>query len=82
MTLPRIFKRYGDSAVGMGIGYGLYGQGFGVRVPAGARFSDPHVVSLGPGAHPMDTRDPSPGVKWPERETDHSPASSAEVKNT
>jgi hypothetical protein len=42
-------------------------------------------VQTGSGAHPvsyqMGTGGSSPGVKWPVREANHSPPSSAEVKN-
>jgi hypothetical protein len=42
-------------------------------------------VSMGvvrhPASYPMGTRDFSLGVKWPECEADHSPPSSAEVRN-
>jgi hypothetical protein len=53
----------------------------GDRIPVGARFSAP--VQTGPGAYPasytMGTRS-FPGVKWPGRGVDHTPTSSAEVK--
>jgi hypothetical protein len=43
-----------------------------------------HRVQNGSGAHPasypMGIRGTSLGVKWPGREADHSPPSSAEVK--
>jgi hypothetical protein len=43
-----------------------------------------HCVQNGSGAHTasyqMDTRGSFPGVKRPEREADHSPTSSTEVK--
>jgi hypothetical protein len=58
----------------------------GVPVPAGAgNFSPYHRVQTGSGPHPasypMGTRGSFPGVKRPGREADHSPPSSAEVKN-
>jgi hypothetical protein len=61
-------------------------QGSRVRFPAGAaNFSLHHRVQNGSGAHPasypMGTGDLSLGVKWPVCEADHSPPSSAEVKN-
>jgi hypothetical protein len=34
-----------------------------------------------PASYPMGTRSFSLGVKWPEREADHSPPSSVEVMN-
>jgi hypothetical protein len=57
----------------------------GVRVPEGAgNFSLHHSVQNGSVAHPtsysMGTRALSLGVKRPEREADHSPPSSTEVK--
>jgi hypothetical protein len=58
----------------------------GVRVPAWAgNFSLHHRVHSGSGAHSAFIRwvpgAPSLGVKWPGPEADHSPPSSAEVKN-
>jgi hypothetical protein len=61
-------------------------QGFTVRFPAGAEnFSLHHrYVQNGSGAYPvpypMCTRGSFPGVKRPGREADHTPPSSAEVK--
>jgi hypothetical protein len=57
-----------------------------VRFPAGAGdFSLHHRNQIGSGAHsasyPMGTRGSFSGVKRPGREADHSPPSSAEVKN-
>jgi hypothetical protein len=58
-----------------------------VRSPTGAEdfFSSPYVQTSS-GAHPasctMGTRGPFPGGKaWPGCDADHSPPSSAEVKN-
>jgi hypothetical protein len=68
-----------DSSVGIATRYGLDGPGNESRL--GARFSAP--VQTGPGVHPalhtMGTGSFS-GVKWPERDVDHPPSSSAEVK--
>jgi hypothetical protein len=69
----------------LALGYGLDDQGFRVRFPAGAgNFSLHHRVQNGSGAHPasypMGTRGSFPGVKRPVCEADHSPPSSAEVK--
>jgi hypothetical protein len=73
-----------DSAVGIAIGYGLDDGGVGVRVPVGSRIfssprrpdrlrpTQPHIQWI-PGAL-------SSGVKRPGREADHSPPTSAEVK--
>jgi hypothetical protein len=62
------------------LGYGLVDQGSRVRFLAGAgNFSLHHCVQNGSGAHPasyqMGTRSSFPGG-----EADHSPPSSAEVK--
>jgi hypothetical protein len=35
-----------------------------------------------PASYPVGTMGPLPGAKWSGREADHSPPSSAEVKNT
>jgi hypothetical protein len=40
-----------EPAVGIAAGYGLDGQGVGVRVPAGTRVSFLHVVQTGSGTH-------------------------------
>jgi hypothetical protein len=68
-----------------GLGYGLDDRGSRVQSPAGAGTSSlHHRVQNGSGAHaasyPMGTRSSFPGVKRPGREADHSPPSSAEVK--
>jgi hypothetical protein len=58
-----------------------------VQSPTGAQdFSSSPCVQTGSGAHPAsypkDTGGSFPGGKaWPGRVTDHSPPSSAEVKN-
>jgi hypothetical protein len=67
-------------------GYGLDDRDSRVRFPAWAgNFSLHHRVQNGSGAHPdsypMGIGSPSLEVKRPEREADHSPPSSAEVKN-
>jgi hypothetical protein len=71
--------------VGIALGYGLDDRGSRVRFPAGTEnFSLHHRVQNGSGAHPasnpMDTGPLSLGVKQPRREANHSPTSSAEVK--
>jgi hypothetical protein len=68
------------------IGIGLDDRGSRVQFSAGAEnFSLHHRVQRGSGAHPasypMGTGTLSLGVKRPRREADHSPPSSAEVKN-
>jgi hypothetical protein len=67
--------------------YGLDDRAIGDRSPAGSKdFSSILFVQTGSGAHPasctMGTGDSFPGGKArPGRDTDHSPPSSAEVKN-
>jgi hypothetical protein len=66
--------------------YELDDRGSRVLFLAGARnFYLHHRVQNGSGAHPasypMGTRGSFPGVKLPGREADHSPPSSAEIKN-
>jgi hypothetical protein len=72
-----------DSSVGIALGYGLDDRGSRVRFPAG-NFSLHHLVQTSSGAHissyPMGNRGTFPEVKRPGREADHSPPSSAEVK--
>jgi hypothetical protein len=73
------------SSVGIALGYGLDDRSSTVRFPAGTgNFSLRHRVQNGSGAHqasyPMDNGTLSLGIKRPEHETDHSPPSSAEVK--
>jgi hypothetical protein len=67
------------------LGYGLDDWGSRIRFPAGAgNFSLHHRFQNGSGAHPasypMSTRVSFPGGKAGGREADHSPPSSAEVK--
>jgi hypothetical protein len=73
-----------DSPVGIATGYGLDDRGIGFRVSVKQEFSLLHVVQTGSGAHsasyPVGTGDSFLGVKWPGREADHSPPTSAEVK--
>jgi hypothetical protein len=69
---------------GIALGYELDDRG--VRVLAGAgNFSLHHRVQTGSGAHPpsypMGTMGSFPGIKRQGRVADHSPPSSAEVKN-
>jgi hypothetical protein len=66
--------------------YGLDDREIEVRSPTGADFSSSSCVQTGSGAHPasypMGTGGPFPGGKArPGRDADHSPPSSAEVKN-
>jgi hypothetical protein len=65
--------------------YSAIDRGSRVRFPAGTgNFSLHHRVQNGSGAYPtsypVGTRGSFPGGKWPGHETDHSPPSSAEVK--
>jgi hypothetical protein len=74
-----------DSSVGIALDYGLDDWGSRVRFPAEAgNFSLHHHVQNGSGAHPasypMGIRDSFLGVKRRGRAADHSPPSSAEVK--
>jgi hypothetical protein len=74
------------NSVGIALGYGLDDRGSRVWFPAGAgNFSLHHRFQNGHGAHPasypMGTKGAfSLGVKRPGSEADHSPPSSAEVK--
>jgi hypothetical protein len=67
--------------------YRLDDRAIGVRSPAGAKdFSSILCVQTGSGAHPasstMGTGGPFPGAKnGPGHDADHSPPSSAEVRN-
>jgi hypothetical protein len=75
----------GFPIVSIALDYGLDDRGSKVRFPAGAgNFSFHHRVQNGSGAHPasypMGTRGSSLVIKRPGREADHSPPSSAEVK--
>jgi hypothetical protein len=70
----------------LSLGYGLDDRGSRIRFPAGAgNFSLHHRVQNGSGAHPasypMGNGALSVGVKRQGREADHSPPSSAKVKN-
>jgi hypothetical protein len=74
-----------DSSVGIEMGYGLDDRGSRVRLPAGpGNFSLHHSVQNGFGDHlasyPMGITGFLLGIKRPERESDHSPPSSAEAK--
>jgi hypothetical protein len=75
-----------DSSVGIALGYTLDDRGSRVRFPAGAvNFSLHHRVQNGSGARtascPVGNRGSFPGINWSGREADHSPPSSAEVKD-
>jgi hypothetical protein len=74
-----------DSSVGTVLCYGLENRRSRVRFPARSGNFFHHRVQNDSGAHPASyptgTRGSFPGVKRPEREADHSPPSSVEVKN-
>jgi hypothetical protein len=75
-----------DSSVGIALGYGLDYRGSRVRFPAGLGiflFTTTSRTSLGPTQPPIHLVQGalSLGIKRPGREADHSPPSSAEVKN-
>jgi hypothetical protein len=81
-----MLKKCRDSSVGMLPDYGLDGRGSRVRFPAGVgNFSLHHRVQngLGPTQPSIQWVQGafSLGVKRPGHEADHSPPSSAEVKN-
>jgi hypothetical protein len=74
-----------DSSVGIAVGYGLDDRGSRVRFPAGTGNFSFHTAfrpALGPTQPPIQwvPGAVSLGVKRPGREADHSPPSSAEVK--
>jgi hypothetical protein len=79
---PHLFPVFTTCLVGIAAGYRLGSRGVGVRIPVGIRFSSsphrPHQL-WGP---PSLICNVSPGVKRMGREVDHSPPTSAEVKNT
>jgi hypothetical protein len=79
------FYKSHDSSVGIVLGYGLDNQGSRTQFLVGAgNFSLHHHVQTTSGAHPASyprgTRALSLGVKWVGHEADHSPPSSAEIK--
>jgi hypothetical protein len=74
-----------DSSVGIALGYGMDDWGCKVRLPVGAGnflFTTASRTALGPTQPPIQWVQwaLSLGVKRPGREADHSPPSSAEVK--
>jgi hypothetical protein len=75
-----------DSSVGIATGYGLDDRGVGVGVSVGSRiFTSPFRPDRlwGPSSLlSKGYRVPFPEVKRPEREIDHSPPTSGEVKET
>jgi hypothetical protein len=84
MIISPILYLYRDSIVGIAIGYGFDDRGVGVRVSVGSRifcsshrrewlWCPPNLLSNG-------YRGFFPGVKRLRREADHSPSTTAEVK--
>jgi hypothetical protein len=61
--------------------YGLDDRAIEVRSPTGADFSSSPCVQTGSGAHPAFYPMSTGGKARPGRDADHSPSSSAEVKN-
>jgi hypothetical protein len=84
---PNLLSKRRDSSVGIALGYGLDGRGSRVRFPAGAGnfFFTTAVSRLAlrppPSSYPVGTRGSFPGGKAAREWTDHSPPSSADVKN-
>jgi hypothetical protein len=75
-----------DSRVGIATSYWLEDEGLEFESRWGQEFSLLHVIQTGSGVHPtfypLGTWGSFLGVKWPGREADHSPPTSAEVKKT
>jgi hypothetical protein len=81
-----LYMRSRGSAGSIVSDYGLDDRAIEVRSPTGADFSSSPCVQTGSGAHPasypMGTGCSFPGSKArPGRDADHSPPSSAKVKN-
>jgi hypothetical protein len=79
------FNKSRDSSVDLATGYGMDDRMMGVRFLAGAgNFSLHYRIKTGSGAHidsyPVGIRGSFLGEKMPGCEADHSPPSSAEVK--
>jgi hypothetical protein len=84
--LVTVYSWSRDSSVGIATGYGLDDQGGGSSSPGRVKmFSLLHIVQTGSGVYPtsykMGTGGSFPGVKRQGPEADHSPPTSAEVKN-
>jgi hypothetical protein len=78
-----ILHRGRDSVVGIAVSYGLDDRGVGVQVPVKnflfSKSSRPALRSTQPPIQWVPGA-LSPGIMRPEREVDHSPPTSAEVK--
>jgi hypothetical protein len=73
--------RFPDSSVGIATGLRAERSGFDIRQGLGIfRYRAQTGSGAHPASYPMDTGITYPGVKRLEREADHSPPSSAEVK--
>jgi hypothetical protein len=72
-----------DSLIGMMMGYGMDGWGLISSEGNNFTFSTASKLALRPTQFPIQwvLGAPSLGVKWQGHEADHSPPSSAEVKN-
>jgi hypothetical protein len=85
LRLPQLKVENRDSSVGIALGYGLDERASRVRFPAGLGiflFTTASRTALGPTQPPIQWVPAalSLGVKRPGLEADHSPPSSAEVK--
>jgi hypothetical protein len=85
LLLLLLFEESRDSSVGIALGYELDDRGSRAQFPAGAgNFFLHHRVQNGswahPASYPMGTMGSFPRLKLPGRGADHSPPSSAEVK--
>jgi hypothetical protein len=61
--------------------FSIFKAAIEVRSPTGADFSSSPCVQTGSGAHPASYAMGTGGKARPGRDADHSPPSSAEVKN-
>jgi hypothetical protein len=81
----RILLKSRESAVGIATGNGLDDRRVGVPSPGGGKnflFSMSRPAEAHPAFYPVGTGTSFPRVKRPEREDDHSPPTSVEVKKT
>jgi hypothetical protein len=83
--MKKLYVTQWDSAIGIVTGYGLGDRGVRALVLVGARIFYISMLSrlgLEPTQPPIKwiSGALSPGVKWPRRQADHSPPTSAKVK--